>query len=202
MNIEKLALGMFQANCYVVSEGSEAFLVDPGDRPKEVLDHLEEHGLKLRFILLTHGHVDHVNGVDGIIEKLPVPVYLHPQDRSAIDSGTRIFGELASSTIPVHDGMLIPFDQHEIKVIETPGHTGGGVSYLIGAHLFAGDTLFRHSIGRSDLPGGDYDQLIRSVRGKLYQLPDETIVYAGHEEETTIGHEKKYNMFVKGQKSK
>lgn len=202
MKIEKLALGMYQANCYVVTNGSEAFLVDPGDRPAEVLAHLKDNGFTLKFILLTHGHLDHVNGVDGIIEEMPVPVYLHPKDRSAIDSHTRIFGGLLSASIPVFDGMVIPFAGSEIKVIETPGHTGGGVSYLVDGHLFAGDTLFKHSIGRSDLPGGDYDQLLRSVREKLYQLPDDTIVYAGHEEETTIGHEKKYNLFVKGQPSK
>lgn len=200
MNIQKLALGMFQSNCYIVSEGHDAFLVDPGDRPVEVLNYLDLHGLNLRFILLTHGHLDHVNGVDGITKARPVPVYLHPADRQAIDEDTRIFGDLASETLPVFDGMIIPFAGHEIRVIETPGQTEGGVCYLLEDHLFAGDTLFRHSIGRSDLPGGDYDALLHSVREKLYALPDHTRVYSGHEDETDIAHEKKYNMFVKGNK--
>lgn len=198
MNIQKLALGMFQANCYVVSEGSEAFLVDPGDRPEEVLNYLALKGLSLKFILLTHGHVDHVNGVDGITKAHPVPVYLHPLDREAIDGKTRIFGTLKSSTQPVHDDMVIPFAGHEIRVIETPGHTGGGVCYYVDGNLFAGDTLFRHSIGRADLPGGDFDELVRSIRTKLYKLPDDTLVFSGHESDTDIGHEKKYNSFVKG----
>ncbi len=198
MFIQKLALGMFQSNCYVVSDNGQAFLVDPGDRPVEVLDYLKNQGLVLEFILLTHGHLDHVNGVDGITKVHPVPVYLHPADRAAIDGRTRIFGELHTATTPVHEGMIIPFQGHAIRVIETPGHTQGGVSYLVEDHLFAGDTLFRHSIGRSDLPGGDYDQLLASVRSKLYKLPDETQVHSGHEDETDIAHEKKYNMFVKG----
>lgn len=197
MKIQMLPLGMFQSNCYVVSEGDRAFLVDPGDRPVEVLNYLDLHGLKLEFILLTHGHLDHVNGVDGITKVHPVPVYLHPADRAAIDGRTRIFGELRTATIPVHEDMIIPFEGHDIRVIETPGHSEGGVCYLLGRDLFAGDTLFRHSIGRSDLPGGDYDRLLASVRDKLYQLPDDTVVHSGHEAESDIGHEKKYNMFVK-----
>lgn len=198
MNIQKLALGMFQSNCYVVSEGTEAFLVDPGDRPVEILNYLDLHGLNLKFILLTHGHLDHVNGVDGITKVHRVPVYLHPTDAAAITGKTRIFGDMKSETVPVHEGMIIPFAGHEISVIETPGHTEGGVCYLVDGNLFAGDTLFKHSIGRSDLPGGNYDALLASVREKLYALPDETKVYAGHEDDTDIGHEKKYNMFVKG----
>ncbi|NLB21685.1 MAG: MBL fold metallo-hydrolase [Clostridium sp.] len=92
MEIQKLALGMFQANCYVVSEGNEAFLVDPGDRPEEILDYLNNHGLDLKFILLTHGHLDHVNAVDGIVKVHKVPVYLHEADRKAIDQKVNVFG--------------------------------------------------------------------------------------------------------------
>lgn len=198
MKIQKLALGMFQSNCYIVSEGSEAFIVDPGDRPVEILNYLDLHGLNLRFILLTHGHLDHVNGVDGITKVHQVPVYLHQADRSAIDEGVRVFGEMKSESIAAMEGMMIPFGDYKIKVIETPGHSEGGVCYLVDGNLFAGDTLFRHSIGRSDLPGGDYETLLHSVREKLYRLPDETKVYSGHEEDSDIGHEKKYNMFVKG----
>lgn len=198
MKIQKLPLGMYQANCYVVSEGDEAFLVDPGDRPDQVLDYLALKGLKLKFILLTHGHVDHVNGVDGIVKADPVPVYMHPQDKLAIAEHTRVFGTMTTETIPVAEGMLIPFAGHEIRVIETPGHSKGGVCYYVDGNLFAGDTLFRHSIGRADMYGGDFDELVHSIRTKLYKLPDETVVYSGHEDDTEIGHEKKYNSFVKG----
>ena len=198
MTIQKLPLGMFQANCYVVSEGAQALLVDPGDRPEEVLNYLALNGLKLELILLTHGHVDHVNGVDGIMKAHRVPVYLHPADKLAIDEHTRIFGTMETESIPVYDQMVIPFAGHEIRVIETPGHTKGGVSYYVDGNLFAGDTLFHQSIGRSDLPGGDFDELVDSISAKLYKLPDETIVYSGHESDTDIGHEKKYNNFVKG----
>ena len=189
---------MYQANCYVVSEGAEAFLVDPGDRADQVLDYLALKGLKLKFILLTHGHVDHVNGVDGIVKADPVPVYMHPKDKQAIAEHTPVFGTMTTETIPVADGSLIPFAGHEIRAIETPGHSKGGVCYYVDGSLFAGDTLFRHSIGRTDMFGGDYDELIQSIRTKLYKLPDETVVYSGHEDDTEIGHEKKYNSFIKG----
>lgn len=189
---------MFQANCYVVSEGSQAFLVDPGDRPEEVLNYLALHGLSLEFILLTHGHVDHVNGVDGIVSAHPVPVYLHPADQRAIDERTRIFGSMKTRTLALQEGQEIPFAGHSIRVIETPGHTLGGVCFYVDGNLFAGDTLFRHSIGRSDLPGGNFDSLVDAIRTKLYILPDETLVFSGHESDTEIGHEKKYNNFVKG----
>lgn len=197
LNVIKLPLGMFQGNCFVVTEGSDAFLVDPGDRPEEVLNYLSLNGLKLNFILLTHGHVDHVNGVDGIVKAHGVPVYLHDADRAMIEEGHQYFGTLGSETIPVTEGMIIPFAGHEISVIETPGHTEGGVSYLINGMLFAGDTLFHNTVGRTDLPGGDQAALLDSVRNKLFQLPDDTIVYSGHGDHTDIAHEKKYNYFVK-----
>jgi len=198
MEIQKLALGMFQANCYVVSEGNEAFLVDPGDRPEEILDYLNNHGLDLKFILLTHGHLDHVNAVDGIVKVHKVPVYLHEADRQAIDQKVNVFGKMTSQSLPIHEGMTIPFAGHKISVIETPGHSEGGVCFLVDGNLFVGDTLFRHSIGRYDLHGSDGEALFHSIRKKLYKLPDDTKVYPGHEMDTDIGHEKKYNMFVKG----
>lgn len=198
MEIQKLALGMYQANCYVVSEGSEAFLVDPGDRPQEILDYLNNHGLNLKFILLTHGHLDHVNAVDGIVKVHDVPVYLHEADRQAIDEKVQVFGKMTSQSLPIHDGMTIPFAGHEISVIETPGHSEGGACFLVDGKVFVGDTLFRHSIGRYDLHGSDGEALFHSIREKLYKLPDDTQVYPGHEMDTDIGHEKKYNMFVKG----
>lgn len=197
LKVVKLPLGMFQGNCFVVSEGSDAFLVDPGDRPEEVLNYLSLNGLKLDLILLTHGHVDHVNGVDGIVQAHKVPVYLHAADRAMIREGHQYFGKLITETLPVSDGMTIPFAGHEIRVIETPGHTAGGVSYLIEGMLFAGDTLFHNTVGRTDLPGGDQEALLESVRNKLFALPDDTVVYSGHGDHTDIAHEKKYNYFVK-----
>ncbi|PKK38713.1 hypothetical protein ABB02_02019 [Clostridiaceae bacterium JG1575] len=197
MNIQPLPLGMFQANCFIVSEGSSAFLVDPGDTPQAVLDYLDHHGLTLSFILLTHGHMDHVNGVDGILERFPVPVYLHEKDEEAIRDRVRIFGHLDAKTHPVKEGEILKFMDHSIQVLETPGHTQGGVCYLIEGNLFSGDTLFRHSVGRSDLAGGDEATLLESIEKKLLGLPEDTVVWPGHDAPTDLGHEKKYNQFLK-----
>lgn len=197
MKIDVLALGMFQANCYIVSEGDKCFIVDPGERADEIGEFLQDNGLTPEFILLTHGHIDHVGAVDGLMDQYMIDAYISETDREYIDRNTRIFGKIFHPTESVSEGDEIDFNGKKIKVIETPGHTAGGVCFLYEDSLFSGDTLFRGSVGRTDLDGGSADALIDSITEKLMRLPEETKVYPGHQIPTTIGHEKKYNPFLR-----
>lgn len=196
MHIQRLALGMFQANCYVVSEGDSCFIVDPGEKADQIKEYLNEHDLTPKFILLTHGHVDHVGAVDELMDEFMVDTYMSPVDKRSIDMGVRIFGKVFHDTTDVYDGDEIIFSDKKIRVIETPGHTKGGLCFLIENHLFSGDTLFRSSVGRSDFEGGSHEELISGIKNKLLILPEDTIVYPGHEAATTIGAEKKGNPFL------
>lgn len=199
MDIRRLRLGIYQSNCYVVVEEDRAFIVDPGDSGEEIKNYFENNNLKLDFILLTHGHVDHVGGVDDLNKYYNVPIYINKADKDHIVSGSHIYGEIKSHMTEVKEGDLIDFNQHKIEVIETPGHTKGGICFYIEDEgiLFSGDTLFKHNVGRYDLIGGDGNELLSSIKEKLLVLPDDTKVFPGHDLETTIGHEKKYNMFLK-----
>lgn len=198
MEIKTFTLGMYQSNNYLVYENGHALLIDLGAGAEAVFNFLQENNLILDQILLTHGHLDHVDGVDELLTMTgPVPVYLHEEDAIAILEKKRIFGHMAAKTTAIENGSKIAFGEKTIEVFTTPGHTKGGVSFLVENRLFTGDTLFKHNVGRTDLYGGSEEEIIASVTEKLYTLPDDTIVYPGHDAATTIGHEKKYNMYVK-----
>jgi glyoxylase-like metal-dependent hydrolase (beta-lactamase superfamily II) len=199
-------------NCVVLwNDGATACtVVDPGMSSPEGLDQLKEfferNGIVPDAILLTHGHFDHVWGVDRLLAEYPVPVYLHPLDVdimkhiSAGFSGMGDFSFLKHSFIPtdVADGQLLTSGGTEWKVLHTPGHTPGGVCYYSARNnlLLSGDTLFAGSIGRTDLKGGDYDLLMASIKGKLLNLPGETDVIPGHGQPTSIAREGMYNPFL------
>lgn len=197
MEIKHFVLSMFYSNCYVVSEENKAFIVDMGENPKQVEEYIKENNLDVQFILLTHGHVDHAGGVDEFKKHFDVPVYLHKNDRMNIDNKEMWFAKMDSDSINVDENTEINFNAKKIKVIETPGHTTGGVCYLIDDVLFTGDTLFRLSIGRTDFKDGDLNALLSGIRNKLFTLPDETKVLPGHNSASTIMTEKKYNSFLK-----
>jgi glyoxylase-like metal-dependent hydrolase (beta-lactamase superfamily II) len=196
MKIELLTLGIYQANCYVVSEGENCFIVDPGERADKIKEFLQENHLTPRFILLTHGHLDHVGAVDELMDDYMIETYMSPLDKRSIDKGVRIFGKVFHDTTPVEDGDEIVFQDKIIKVIATPGHTLGGLCFLVDNHLFSGDTLFRSSVGRTDLEGGSHESLVLCIKTKLMSLPEATIVYPGHNAATTIGAEKINNPFL------
>ena len=199
-------------NCVLCwEEGSRTCtVVDPGMSSPEGLDQLKEfferNGIAPDAILLTHGHFDHVWGVDRLLAEYPVPVYLHPLDVdimkhiSAGFPGMEDFSFLKHSFIPtdVADGQLLTSGGTEWKVLHTPGHTPGGVCYYSARNnlLLSGDTLFAGSIGRTDLKGGDYDLLMASIKGKLLNLPGETDVIPGHGQPTSIAREGMYNPFL------
>ena len=207
MKIENFVLGPVGTNCYIViNEGTkECFLVDMAACPPELMSHIKNSGLTVKAVLLTHGHFDHIMGLDRFLEEFPAPVYACAAEKELLESpqlnsSSGMLGQPYTfhGAQYVKDGDLLDIAGMKIQVIQTPGHTIGGCCYYIADEqtLFSGDTLFRASIGRTDLPTGSMGALVRSVKEKILVLPDETRVYPGHMEETTVGYEKKYNPFL------
>ena len=207
MKIENFVLGPVGTNCYIViNEGTkECFLVDMAACPPELVSHIKNSGLTVKAVLLTHGHFDHIMGLDRFLEEFPAPVYACAAEKELLESpqlnsSSGMLGQPYTfhGAQYVKDGDLLEIAGMKIQVLQTPGHTIGGCCYYIADEqtLFSGDTLFRASIGRTDLPTGSMGALVRSVTEKILVLPDETRVYPGHMEETTVGYEKKYNPFL------
>ncbi|MBI1848756.1 MAG: MBL fold metallo-hydrolase [Planctomycetes bacterium] len=200
-------VGPFSENSYflVDEETREAVAVDPGDEAPRLLAVVRRHDLTVRWILNTHGHLDHVGAVAELKEATRAPFHIHKADLflvEAIPEQAALFG-LRPPPIPRIDGYLEEGDVFtfgkgpvRIEVIETPGHTPGGVTFRVGDDLFVGDALFAGSIGRTDLPGGDTETLLRSIRERLLAFPDGARVYSGHGPATTIGRERRTNPFL------
>jgi len=211
MRILAAAEPPFMKNGFVVAgeDSPEALLIDPGDEVDTLLDQAARANLSIVAILLTHAHLDHITGVGRAKKKLGVPVCLHRDDlflyNGVVEQG-RMFGLTVSPQPPIDRlyevGVPLHFGSLVVDVRHTPGHCPGGVCLAIGDKdsteraLFVGDTLFAGSIGRTDLPGGDYDVLIASIRNVLFSYPDEAVVYSGHGPETTIGEERRTNPFL------
>ncbi len=201
MNIKTFISGPIDANNYLLTDNNEAVLIDCSEVKPELLNALD--GLKLKYILLTHGHFDHVLGVNGMREKTGAKVLVNKADVERMEESANIMETFGVSGIAtpkaddfIKDGDILKFGNTEIKVIGTPGHTEGGVCYLIGDKLFSGDTLFKNSVGRTDLPGGDFAKLSKSIKNNLFNLEENTTVYPGHGPTTSIGYEKQYNELV------
>ena len=205
MIFESVCVGYMAANCYILAgeKNSKAVIIDPGSDFKKIKQILDKHNLKTGLVINTHGHYDHI----GCDDKFGVPVYIHKDDESLLrDSKLNLSGvffmpyKVESAINTVADGDSIGLDDITFKVIHIPGHTRGGAALLMTKPqnniLFSGDTLFYHGIGRSDLPGGSEVLLIKSIKEKLLVLPDETIVYPGHGEPTTVKDEKANNPFL------
>ena len=211
MIVESQAVAPFHKNGFVVGceETKEAVLIDPGDEVAALLSFAERGGLVIRHILLTHAHVDHVTGVAAAKRACNVPIYLHHDDlflyERAVEMGA-MFGlkvePQPSIDIFYTPAQVLAFGTYEVHVHHTPGHCPGGVCLQIGKkgtsgkELFVGDTLFAGSIGRTDLPGGDYNTLIASIRNVLLPMGDDAVVHAGHGPDTTIGRERLTNPFL------
>lgn len=201
MIVQTFEAGPLGANNYLLTDGNEAVLIDCSEVKQEILDELKDKTLK--YILLTHGHFDHVLGVNGMKECTGAKVLVHKDDISRMEESANImqtFGVIGVETPKaddyINDNDLLKFGDTEIKIIHTPGHTEGCVCYLIDGKLFSGDTLFRDSVGRCDLPGGNFSKLSDSIKNILFKLDDNMVVYPGHGPETTIGYEKKYNEII------
>ena len=208
MIIRRMVVGPIQANCYIV--GCEAtkkgIIIDPGDEGDRIMREVEKLGLDIQFIIATHGHFDHCAGVMRLKEKIPdVPFIIHEEDlpfvkdsRNSARQWGMVIDQVPDPDRFIREGERIEVGDITFTVLHTPGHSRGGVSLLCTKGIFVGDTLFEGSIGRTDFEGGSLDVLKKSIREKLYSLPDDTVVYTGHGAETTVGVEKKFNMFVRG----
>ena len=203
--IECRVVGAMGANCYLVScpETKKAAVIDPGANPAGLQQWIDGKGVQVEYILLTHGHIDHIGAVDGLRERYGAKVGIHKGDAlmltNSVQNLSRLMGkayEFKPADFFLEDGQLLQVGNLKIKVIATPGHTKGGVCFLTDEGLLSGDTLFQGSIGRTDFPGGSYQELIDSVVQKLLGLPEDTIVFPGHVPETTIGREKRENPFL------
>lgn len=202
MIIKTYIAGPFDANNYLVidRDSREAVLIDCSDFKQEIIDEIRNNNINLKYILITHGHFDHVLGINRMKKELNAEVIVPAEDLILIENindHARFFGQEIID-IPTHDktyddGIDLRIGKHEIEVIRTPGHTEGGVSLLIGRNLFSGDTLFKDSFGRTDLYSGNSEKLIKSIVYELFKLPDNTIVYPGHGNSTTIEYEKIHN---------
>ncbi|MFO7665463.1 MAG: MBL fold metallo-hydrolase [Desulfobacterales bacterium] len=205
MIIKNLSVGPIMANCFIVGceKTREAVVIDPGDEPDKILLTLAGLKLKVKYIINTHGHFDHVGGNKKMKDATGADILIHSLDAPMLDyisQSASAWGMNVENSPPpdlmLKDGDDVKFGNISLKVLHTPGHSPGGISLYSDGFVFVGDTLFAGSIGRTDFPGGDFDTLISSIRNKLFVLGDDVRVFTGHGPETTIGTEKKYNPFA------
>lgn len=198
MLIKTIPVGQLETNCYVVTNEDNlgCVVIDPGDESNVILNYLEENHLKCEAIFLTHGHYDHVGAVEAIMEETGAPVYLCARD-DAHSTGDRHYSYMLPEGGRYYDdGDILSFAGLNFKIIATPGHTPGGVSILCEDALFTGDTLFRGSCGRTDLPGGDMDEELRSLK-RLCDLPGDYEVYPGHMDSSSLERERNFNYYCR-----
>lgn len=230
---EIIPVGMLQCNCSILGDPAtgEAIVVDPGDEVERILEIVRRHGLKVRTIVSTHTHIDHVGGLAELHRATGAPVLIHEADIELyknLDVQAQWLGIPTPAMMRIQDfvkeGDTLRWGGYEARVLHTPGHTPGSISLVVGtsaappadghstvavdstarqanlpsvARLLAGDTLFQGSIGRTDLPGGSFPQILSSIREKLLVLPEDLIVYPGHGDTTTIGSEREFNPFLR-----
>lgn len=204
--VRGIVVGVFAENCWVIGSRrtGEAVVIDPGAQPEDILALAKDMGVTVKVIANSHAHIDHILGVRGVQEQTGAKFLLHEQDleiaRGAARGAAQMLGqEVQPPPDPdafLSDGDVVEVDGLKLQVIHTPGHTQGSIAFYTEGMLFSGDTLFRGSIGRTDLPGGNHQQEMASIVDKLLALPDDTVVLPGHMEETRIEHERKTNPFV------
>ena len=204
LKIETMTVGMAQSNCYIVHNETEAIIVDPGGEQARIEQTVERLDIKPIAILLTHTHYDHIGALEGIRDTYNVPVYVAAEENSwLMDPMKNLSGYVGESitTRPAEEELLIgdemTIGEFTFKVLPTPGHSPGGVSFVFeeGDFVITGDALFGGSIGRTDFPGSNHEQLLTSIREQLFTLPEHYTIYPGHMGRSTIGHEKNYNPF-------
>jgi hydroxyacylglutathione hydrolase len=203
--IKELVVGPLMANCFIFGceETKEAVVIDPGGDADRILFSLADSKLKVKYIINTHGHFDHVAANGKIKDATGADILIHPLDASmlrSLSTNAAVFGISVENSPPcdqtIEEGDTVSFGKITLKVIHTPGHTPGGISLYTDKIVFVGDTLFAGSIGRTDFPGGDFNTLISSIRTKLFKMDDDVRVLSGHGPETSIGSEKRFNPFV------
>ncbi len=202
MKIERFRVNFMEVNCYVVYHEKEAMVVDPGDASEQVLTYINQRDLKVVAIINTHGHADHIMGNAWFMEKTKAPLWIHEKDAEYLSNPEMHLGSLTNMDVPtveagrfLKDGDVINVGNKSLEVMHTPGHSPGGICLYAPNLLISGDTLFKNSVGRWDLPGGNLDVLKESIL-RLGRLPIETVVYPGHGPSTTIEHEIINNSFL------
>ena len=200
--VTSFALGPLQTNCFLVRAGDRALAVDPGGDPSSVVGYLEQEGVTLTHILNTHLHFDHILGNRSLSEATGAPILANPEDHFLLDTEVGGGGFMGFPPTPTFEYQPLEpgetsFLGEPCTVLKTPGHTPGSLSLYFpdSAMVFSGDLIFHHSIGRTDFPGGNQQTLIDSVRGKIFTLPEETVIYSGHGPKTTVREEKLHNPF-------
>ncbi len=204
MILKKLVVGPLASNCYIVGSESnkEGMIIDPGDEAEVILRNVKDSGLEIRSIVLTHGHIDHIGALKEVKEATGAEVAIHADDAQALqeNSVSAMFGLSYPTPLPpdrlLKGGASIDIGDLHFQVLHTPGHSLGCICLLGEGVVFSGDTLFNYGIGRADLPGSNYSQLMNSIHTKLMTLPDNTTVYPGHGPDTTIGTERRGNPFL------
>ncbi len=205
MIIKELVVGPLMANCFICgcSKTKEAVVIDPGGDADTILLSLADSKLKVKYIINTHGHFDHVSANGKMKAATGADILIHPLDAPMLEklsSNAAFFGVSVENSPPcdqtLEEDDTVSFGDITLKVIHTPGHTPGGISLYTNGIVFVGDTLFAGSIGRTDFPGGDFNTLISSIKTKLFNMEDDMRVFSGHGPETSIGVEKRHNPFV------
>lgn len=205
MQIETLTVGPLQVNCYLVKCAStgDAMVIDPGADAERILASIRRSGATVRWIINTHGHFDHAGANRAVAAVTGAPLVIHELDRKILAEACQHAAAYGLTTEPsptpqklLQGEEVLIVGELDVRVIVVPGHSPGSICLLTGNHLFSGDALFAGSVGRTDLPGGSHEQLVRGIREKLFCLADETVVHPGHGPATTIGREKRNNPFV------
>lgn len=205
MIVERIPLGVYSANSYILicEKTREAIIIDIGGEPEEIIKKSKDLNFKINCIILTHGHGDHIAGVPGLLKNIKCPVLIHEKDEEMIlDPDLNLSSLMSMDKISIkpdkllRDNDIIEVGTLKLKVIHTPGHTKGSISLKTENYILSGDTLFKGSIGRTDLYGGEYNTIIESIKNKLIVYSDDTIILPGHGPETSVGIEKRTNPYI------
>lgn len=199
MQIKRIPAGVYAANCFILmdEDTKETAVIDPGGDSEDLIKAVNEMDAKVKYILLTHGHTDHTGAAVQLQEEYSVPIYISEKDYRMMENGEYIYGDVIGKVDKfLNEGDTFKIGSIEIKCIHTPGHTPGGICFMVEDVVFTGDTLFAGSIGRTDLAGGDFDAIISNIKNKLMILPDNITVLPGHGPQSSIGRERVHNPFL------
>lgn len=205
MIIETIPVGPLETNCYLVADGKgSAVVIDPGDNAGKIVEAIDNMSVRVEKIILTHGHWDHIGALANVAERTGAEVVIHEKDEKAVaDPGINLSGLVFDKREgrvdrTVRDRDVIEVGDLKLEILHTPGHTPGSMSVLVDGNLFSGDVIFYDSIGRTDFPGGNQEEMHRSVHGTIMTLPDDTKIFPGHGKSTTVAREREHNPYLTG----